>query len=85
LAALQDAFVDRNETRDPSDYDWPVVELAGESYVNSQNKRVFKPLLDVVDWVKPPAAFRLPKPPPSSVQLRDIATDKPPFDDQIPF
>jgi hypothetical protein len=67
LAALQTAFADHNEDRAPDNYEWPVVELASDSYVNSMDKKIFKPIFDIVSWEKPPAWFRPPKPPATTI------------------
>jgi hypothetical protein len=90
LAVLQDAFADHNEGRALTDYEWPIVELGSDWYINSYKKKIFKPILDNVGWCKPPAAFRLPKPPATSTRLRVIKPGEVPSpsgdpDDEIPF
>jgi hypothetical protein len=66
------AFADHNDGRDPTDYEWPIVELSSDSYINTHDKRIFKPIFDIVGWIKPPAAFRLPKPPATTAKVRTI-------------
>jgi hypothetical protein len=66
LAELQDAFADHNEALAPGAREWPIVELAGDSYVNSYGKTIHKPIFDVVGWCAPPPAFRQPRVPPSA-------------------
>ena len=95
LADLQDAYADHNEGRALDACEWPIVELAGESYVNSYGKTIHKPIFDIVGWCEPPPAFRRPKLPPSAPVLRVIehkpAEAKPSLDkrssldDEIPF
>jgi hypothetical protein len=72
LANLQEAFADHNEERAADDYEWPFVELASDSYVNTYGKKIFKPIFETVSWVKPPPAFRLPKPPASTAVTADF-------------
>jgi hypothetical protein len=92
LSALQEAFADHNEGRAPEDYESPIVELGSDWYINSYKKKIFKPTLDIVGWCKLLAAFRLPKPPATSITLRVIEhkpgeapspSDDP--DDDVPF
>jgi hypothetical protein len=93
LAVLQDAFADHNEGR--AQYELPVVELASDSYINQYDKKIFKPIFDIVDWCEMPPAFRAPKLPPSATlpaieHHPNEATHKPDEvtrdpDDEIPF
>jgi hypothetical protein len=64
LAVLQDAFADHNEGK--AQYELPIVDLAGDSYVNQYDKTIFKPIFDIGGWCEAPPAFRAPKLPPST-------------------
>ena len=77
LANLQEAFADHNEKAAPEDYEWPFVELASDHYVNTYGKKIFKPIFETVDWVKPPPAFRLPKPPAATAIMVTDFTRRP--------
>jgi len=68
LAALQEAFADHNEGR--GSLEWPIVELSSDSYVNKKTgMKVYKPLLEILNWVTPPAAFRRPKLPEADIKI----------------
>jgi hypothetical protein len=82
LSALQTAFVDHNEGQDQAFCEVPIIELTSESYLTSQGKKNFKPLLDVVGWSAAPPWIRPPKLPPETIQ-KDEPGPKP--EEVIPY
>ena len=82
LSALQEAYVDHNAGRERVDFEEPIISLASEfSHINSQGKKVFKPLLDIEDWVPLPPWFRVPRLP--AEEKPESSSDEP--DQDIPF
>jgi hypothetical protein len=67
LATLQDAFADHNEPRALDACELPVIELASDSYINSYDQRIFKPIFEITGWCELPPAFRAPRLPPSAM------------------
>jgi hypothetical protein len=56
----------------------PLVKLEADSYVNKHGKRIFVPVLAILDWIERPAAVRriLP-PPPKMLELTAVPTAVP--------
>jgi hypothetical protein len=64
VAALIDAVTD-NAVAHPEDADKaPLCQLESDSYINTNNKRIFFPIFSILDWVERPDAVRRIKPPP---------------------
>ena len=45
----------------------PLIDLASDSYESKHGRRIYNPILEVVDWVERPAAVRRVIPPPVNV------------------
>jgi hypothetical protein len=43
--------------------------LSSESYINKDDIKVHKPLLEILGWVAPPTAFRPPKLPEVDIKI----------------
>jgi hypothetical protein len=100
VANLTEAYVDYREAHpDQANYD-PLIELNADHY-DGQHRRIYFPILDVLDWIERPTSLRRVLPPP--VKALDLAalpapapapspsiptkqsTRSPGLDDEIPF
>jgi hypothetical protein len=90
LANLQDAFVKHNEVRATVPWQWPLIELSSDSYINSFGKKIFVPIFHVLSWSDPPAGFKAIQPPATTplIATKSNGSDPPSrdeMDDDIPF
>ena len=97
LSALQTAFADHSDAHRNAVPQWPLAELASDSYTNSYEKRIHIPIFQILEWLDPPPNFQAVAPPPNTLPKiehkpadgRTIdATAQPAnqnMDDEIPF
>jgi hypothetical protein len=78
VAGLLDAYADNCANHPEDAHKLPIIELKSDSYVNTNGKTIFVPLLDIVGWTERPVAVRHVQPPPLSIEIAPkLAADAP--------
>jgi hypothetical protein len=75
VAQLVEAYINNIETHPEDLNKVPLVELESDSYTNKHGKKIFYPVLSILDWIERPIAVRRILPPPvKMLQLTAVPT-----------